>query len=194
MEPPPQATPSPAVRVLSRAPPPKSSSSPSSHDGVVAVGFVGAAGSARIADRILDAHVFSPGGSARGLAGGVRYHRDGDGRMVFLHLTPLDDAEGDPGPAELPHMLFMFSVSPPGFLLCLFLIAIRFYMLYVLVYLDGHSLSFSPVHKTRLLYCLMYLLSSAQKKNLHNMTPGCWFGSDFIVCHCFLLLRCIVEK
>jgi protein SMG8 len=129
MEPPPQATPSssPAVRVLSRTPPPKSSSpspapstslkpaTPSSHDGVVAVGFVGGAESARIADRILDAHVFSPGGSATSLNGGVRYHRDGDKRMVLLHLTPPDEAEGG---GELPEMLFMFSVSPAGFLLC----------------------------------------------------------------------------
>jgi protein SMG8 len=47
------------------------------------------AGSARIADRILDAHAFSLGGSVRTLAGGVRYHRDGNKRLVFLHLTPL---------------------------------------------------------------------------------------------------------
>jgi hypothetical protein len=39
-------------------------------------------GSARIADRILDAHVFSPGGSARTLAGGVSYHRVGNKRLV----------------------------------------------------------------------------------------------------------------
>ncbi|GJM87412.1 hypothetical protein PR202_ga03362 [Eleusine coracana subsp. coracana] len=126
MEPPPQATPPRAVRVLSRTTPPKSKSpspapptSPNpaagtpSHDGVVAVGFVGGDGSARIADRILDAHVFSPGGSARTLAGSVRYHRDGDKRMVFLHLapppTPLETG-GAGGGDELPQMLFMFSV------------------------------------------------------------------------------------
>ncbi|TVU27637.1 hypothetical protein EJB05_19132, partial [Eragrostis curvula] len=128
MEPPPQATPPPAVRVLSRTPPPKSPSpsqasatspGPSaaaatpSHDGVVVVGFVGAAGSARIADRILDAHLFSPGGSARTLAGSVRYHRDGDRKMVFLHLTPPPtplETGGGSGGGELPEMLFMFSV------------------------------------------------------------------------------------
>jgi protein SMG8 len=76
---------------------------------------VGGAESARIADRILDAHVFSPGGSAMRLAGGVRYHRDGDRRMVFLHLTPPDEAERG---GELPEMLFMSSLSAPGFLLC----------------------------------------------------------------------------
>ncbi|KAF8779494.1 hypothetical protein HU200_002541 [Digitaria exilis] len=114
--PPPPATPSASVRVLSRTTPPPASPSPSSapsHDGVVAVGFVGAAGAARLADRILDAHVFSPGGSAGSLAGSVRYHRDADRRMVFLHLTPPPapmEAGGTGGP-ELPEMLFMFSVS-----------------------------------------------------------------------------------
>nr|CAB3448394.1 unnamed protein product [Digitaria exilis] len=112
--PPPPATPSASVRVLSRTTPPPASPSPSSapsHDGVVAVGFVGAAGAARLADRILDAHVFSPGGSAGSLAGSVRYHRDADRRMVFLHLTPPPapmEAGGTGGP-ELPEMLFMFS-------------------------------------------------------------------------------------
>ncbi|KAL6635134.1 hypothetical protein ACP70R_027805 [Stipagrostis hirtigluma subsp. patula] len=128
MEPPPKATPSAAVRVLSRTPPPASpptslapaggpgagASSPASHDGVVAVGFVGGAGSARLADRILDAHVFSPGGSAKSIAGSVRYHRDAEKRMVFLHLTPLptlQEAGGCSGcDGELPEMLFMFSV------------------------------------------------------------------------------------
>ncbi|KAG8072976.1 hypothetical protein GUJ93_ZPchr0006g43994 [Zizania palustris] len=116
MEPPPQAAPSSAVRVLSRTPPPTSAPSPPpaaaatpSHDGVVAVGFVGGGGTARLADRILDAHVFSPGGSARTLAGGVRYHRDGEKRMVFLHLAPTPptplEASGD-----LRELLFMFSV------------------------------------------------------------------------------------
>ncbi|XP_062221455.1 uncharacterized protein LOC133920875 [Phragmites australis] len=124
MEPPPQATPSPAVRVLSRALPPKSPSpapatgpgagaATPSNDGVVTVGFVGGAGSARLADRILDAHVFSPGGSARILAGSVRYHRDREKRMVFLHLTPPLtplEAEGGSVGGDLPEMLFMFSV------------------------------------------------------------------------------------
>ncbi|CAN6279551.1 unnamed protein product [Urochloa humidicola] len=129
MEPPPSpppATPSATVRVLSRTPPPTSqtpssaastgagaSAGAASHDGVVAVGFVGGAGTARLADRILDAHVFSPGGSARSLAGGVRYHRDGDKRMVFLHLTPPPkpmETGGTGGGQELPEMLFMFSV------------------------------------------------------------------------------------
>ncbi|CAD6248912.1 unnamed protein product [Miscanthus lutarioriparius] len=94
--PPAPATHSAPVRVLSRTPPPASPTpssagpapSPASRDGVVAVGFVGGAGSARLADRILDAHVFSPGGSAGTLAGSVRYHRDAGRRMVFLHLTP----------------------------------------------------------------------------------------------------------
>jgi protein SMG8 len=81
---------------------------------VVVVGFVGCAGSAaRLADRILDAPVFSPGGSARTLAGGVRYHRDGERRMVFLHLAPppLQAGEGSTGGADLRELLFMFSVS-----------------------------------------------------------------------------------
>jgi protein SMG8 len=132
--PPPPATPSAsaaaaaaaAVRVLSRTPPPASptpspappagagAGAPSSRDGVVAVGFVGAAGTARLADRILDAHVFSPGGSAGSLAGSVRYHRDGDGRMVFLHLarppTPMETGGAGAG-GELKEMLFIFSVS-----------------------------------------------------------------------------------
>ncbi|CAO2046964.1 unnamed protein product [Urochloa humidicola] len=124
--PPPPATPSSAVRVLYRTPPPTSKNPSSaastatgatagaaSHDGIVAVGFVGGAGTARLADRILDAHVFSPGGSARSLAGGVRYHRDGDKRMVFLHLTPPPtpmETGGIGGGQELPEMLFMFSV------------------------------------------------------------------------------------
>ncbi|KAG2662674.1 uncharacterized protein LOC120650425 isoform X2 [Panicum virgatum] len=122
--PPPPATPAAAVRVLSRTPPQASqnpSSVPStgpgagaaSHDGVVAVGFVGGSGAARLADRILDAHVFSPGGSARSLAGSVRYHCDGDNRMVFLHLTPPPtpmEAGGIGGGGEMPEMLFMFSV------------------------------------------------------------------------------------
>uniref|UniRef100_A0A0E0NN22 Nonsense-mediated mRNA decay factor SMG8 n=1 Tax=Oryza rufipogon TaxID=4529 RepID=A0A0E0NN22_ORYRU len=118
MEPPPQAGPSPAVRVLSRTPPPPASSSPSppppaatppSHDGVVAVGFVGGGGTARLADRILDAHVFSPGGSARTLAGGVRYHRDGEKRVVFLHLAPSPPTPLE-GAGDLRELLFMFSV------------------------------------------------------------------------------------
>ncbi|KAL6911287.1 hypothetical protein ACP4OV_000092 [Aristida adscensionis] len=132
MEPPPKPPHSAAggggVRVLSRALPPASpppakapaagagagAAPPASHDGVVAVGFVGGAGSARIADRILDAHVFSPGGSARTIAGGVRYHRDGERRMVFLHLppppSPLEPGGGSGCDGELPEMLFMFSV------------------------------------------------------------------------------------
>ena len=82
--------------------------------GVVVVGFVGRAGSAaRLADRILDAPVFSPGGSARTLAGGVRYHRDGERKMVFLHLAPppppLEAGDGSGG--DLREMLFMFLVS-----------------------------------------------------------------------------------
>uniref|UniRef100_A0A0D3FC97 Nonsense-mediated mRNA decay factor SMG8 n=1 Tax=Oryza barthii TaxID=65489 RepID=A0A0D3FC97_9ORYZ len=118
MEPPPQAGPSPAVRVLSRTPPPPASSSPSppppaatppSHDGVVAVGFVGGGGTACLADRILDAHVFSPGGSARTLAGGVRYHRDGEKRVVFLHLAPSPPTPLE-GAGDLRELLFMFSV------------------------------------------------------------------------------------
>ncbi|WVZ73090.1 hypothetical protein U9M48_021438 [Paspalum notatum var. saurae] len=119
--PPPPATPSAAVRVLSRTPPPASTNpssasstgtpSPASHDGVVAVGFVGGAGSARLADRILDAHVFSPGGSAGSLAGSVRYHQDGDKRMVFLHLAPPPSPlEAGGRSADLAEMLFMFSV------------------------------------------------------------------------------------
>jgi protein SMG8 len=125
MEPPspPKATPSSAVRVLSRTPPPSTSSSgadaaasPSHDGGVVVVGFVGCAGSAaRLADRILDAPVFSPGGSARTLAGAVRYHRDGERRMVFLHLAPppppLEAGQGSSGGGDLPELLFMFSVS-----------------------------------------------------------------------------------
>jgi len=122
MEPPPPpapATHSAPVRVLSRTPPPSSPTpssagpapSPASRDGVVAVGFVGGAGSARLADRILDAHVFSPGGSAGTLAGSVRYHRDAGRRMVFLHLAPLQTAVGGCGDGDLPEMLFMFSVS-----------------------------------------------------------------------------------
>ncbi|XP_037454694.1 uncharacterized protein LOC119325043 [Triticum dicoccoides] len=122
---PPQASPSSAVRVLSRAPPPASAPSPAAvaasppHDGgVVVVGFVGVAGgaAARLADRILDAPVFSPGGSARTLAGGVRYHRDADRRMVFLHLAsppPPPPPPREPGGGStggLPEMLFMFSV------------------------------------------------------------------------------------
>ena len=123
MDPPPsptQASPSSAVRVLSRTPTPPASASSSSdaspaHDGgVVVVGFVGRAGSAaRLADRILDAPVFSPGGSARTLAGGVRYHRDGERKMVFLHLAhpppPLEAGDGTSG--DLRELLFMFSVS-----------------------------------------------------------------------------------
>jgi protein SMG8 len=78
---------------------------------VVVVGFVGCAGSAaRLADRILDAPVFSPGGSARTLAGGVRYHRDGERRMVFLHLAPPPLEAGE-GSTDLRELLFMFSVS-----------------------------------------------------------------------------------
>uniref|UniRef100_A0ACD5ZDS1 Uncharacterized protein n=1 Tax=Avena sativa TaxID=4498 RepID=A0ACD5ZDS1_AVESA len=124
MEPPPlppQASPSSAVRVLSRTPPPRTSSPSSSeaspaHDGgVVVVGFVGHAGSAaRLADRILDAPVFSPGGSARTLAGGVRYHRDGERRMVFLHLAPppppTEAGDSTSGGGDLRELLFMFSV------------------------------------------------------------------------------------
>ncbi|KAK1620947.1 hypothetical protein QYE76_026464 [Lolium multiflorum] len=124
MEPPspPKASPSSAVRVLSRTPPPSTSSSgadaaasPSHDGGVVVVGFVGCAGSAaRLADRILDAPVFSPGGSARTLAGGVRYHRDGERRMVFLHLAPppppLETGQGSSGGGDLRELLFMFSV------------------------------------------------------------------------------------
>ena len=128
--PPPPATPAAAVRVLSRTPPQASqnpSSAPStgpgagaaSHDGVVAVGFVGGSGAARLADRILDAHVFPPGGSARSLAGSVRYHRDGDKRMVFLHLTPME-AGGIGGGGDMPEMLFMFSVSSDFY--CAFLL------------------------------------------------------------------------
>ena len=130
--PPPPATPAAAVRVLSRTPPQASqnpSSAPStgpgagaaSHDGVVAVGFVGGAGTARLADQILDAHVFSPGGSAGGLAGSVRYHCDGDNRMVFLHLTPPPtpmEAGGIGGGGEMPEMLFMFSVSSDSYCAC----------------------------------------------------------------------------
>ncbi|CAM0943272.1 unnamed protein product [Alopecurus aequalis] len=121
--PPPQASPSSAVRVLSRTPPPHTPASSSSdaspaHDGgVVVVGFVGRAESAaRLADRILDAHVFSPGGSARTLAGGVRYHRDGERRMVFLHLAPppptppLEAGDSTSGGGDLRELLFMFSV------------------------------------------------------------------------------------
>jgi protein SMG8 len=130
MEPPsPPATHSAAVRVLSRTPPPTSPNpsstgpaapSPASRDGVVAVGFVGAAGTARLADRILDAHVFSPGGSAGSLAGRVRYHRDAGKRMVFLHLTPpppapLEAVAGCCDDGELPEMLFMFSVSSDSY-------------------------------------------------------------------------------
>ncbi|XP_006648151.1 uncharacterized protein LOC102705408 [Oryza brachyantha] len=116
MEPPPQAGPSPSVRVLSRTPPPTSSPSPQppaaaqpSHDGVVAVGFVGGGWTARLADRILDGHVFSPGGSAVALSGGVRYHRDGEKRMVFLHLAPSPPTPLE-GAGDLRELLFMFSV------------------------------------------------------------------------------------
>ncbi|OEL29060.1 hypothetical protein BAE44_0009921 [Dichanthelium oligosanthes] len=117
--PPPPATASAAVRVLSRTPTtasPNPSTGPeppaASHAGVVAVGFVGAAGTARLADRILDAHVFSPGGSAGTLAGGsLRYYRDADKRMVFLHLTPPPTPmEAGGGGGDLPEMLFIFSV------------------------------------------------------------------------------------
>ena len=120
--PPPPATPAAAVRVLSRTPPQASqnpSSAPSTGPGVVAVGFVGGSGAARLADRILDAHVFSPGGSAGGLAGSVRYHRDGNKRMVFLHLTPME-AGGIGGGGDMPEMLFMFSVSSDFY--CAFLL------------------------------------------------------------------------
>uniref|UniRef100_A0A0D9VMW0 Nonsense-mediated mRNA decay factor SMG8 n=1 Tax=Leersia perrieri TaxID=77586 RepID=A0A0D9VMW0_9ORYZ len=128
MDPPPPPAPSPAVRVLSRTPPPQPTSSPSppppaaaaaaaaaaaptsSHDGVVAVGFFGGGGTARLADRILDAHVFSPGGSGRTLAGGVRYHRDGERRMVFLHLAPSPATATLDAPGDLRGLLFMFSV------------------------------------------------------------------------------------
>lgn len=76
------------------------------------VGFVGGAGSAaRLADRILDAAVFSPGGSARNLAGSVRYHRDGERKMVFLHLAaPPLEAGGSSSGNDLRELLFMFSV------------------------------------------------------------------------------------
>jgi protein SMG8 len=148
--PPPPATPSAsaaaaaaaAVRVLSRTPPPASptpspappagagAGAPSSRDGVVAVGFVGAAGTARLADRILDAHVFSPGGSAGSLAGSVRYHRDGDGRMVFLHLarppTPMETGGAGAG-GELKEMLFIFSVSSGSLTVLFFLLITRYY-------------------------------------------------------------------
>ena len=125
--PPAPATHSAPVRVLSRTPPPASPTpssagpapSPASRDGVVAVGFVGGAGSARLADRILDAHVFSPGGSAGSLAGSVRYHRDAVRRMVFLHLTPppapLEAVAGGCRDGDLPEMLFMFSVSSDSY-------------------------------------------------------------------------------
>jgi len=135
MEPPPPpspASPAVAVRVLSRTPPqthqnpssapstgPAAAAAAAAHDGVVAVGFVGGAGTARLADQILDAHVFSPGGSAGGLAGSVRYHRDGDKRMVFLHLTPME-AGGIGGGGDMPEMLFMFSVSSDFY--CAFLL------------------------------------------------------------------------
>jgi protein SMG8 len=53
--------------------------------------------------------VFSPGGSARTLAGGVRYHRDGEKRVVFLHLAPSPPTPLE-GAGDLRELLFMFSV------------------------------------------------------------------------------------
>lgn len=54
--------------------------------------------------------MFSPGGSARTLAGGVRYHRDGEKRVVFLHLAPSPPTPLE-GAGDLRELLFMFSVS-----------------------------------------------------------------------------------
>uniref|UniRef100_J3N1R3 Nonsense-mediated mRNA decay factor SMG8 n=1 Tax=Oryza brachyantha TaxID=4533 RepID=J3N1R3_ORYBR len=58
---------------------------------------------------ILDGHVFSPGGSAVALSGGIRYHRDREKRMVFLHLTTSPPTHLE-GPGDLRELLLMFSV------------------------------------------------------------------------------------
>jgi hypothetical protein len=74
----------------------------------------------------------------------------------FLHLTPLNETEGDPGAAQFPQMLFMLLVSPVGFLLCFSLLL---YFIYICANLSLWSqlelFDLSSVHKTRLLYCVM---------------------------------------
>ncbi|OQU85989.1 hypothetical protein SORBI_3004G351600 [Sorghum bicolor] len=172
MEPPPPpapATHSAPVRVLSRTPPPSSPTpssagpapSPASRDGVVAVGFVGGAGSARLADRILDAHVFSPGGSAGTLAGSVRYHRDAGRRMVFLHLAPLQTAVGGCGDGDLPEMLFMFSVC------------------HVIIFLqDGFRFNTQTLKKFRLLQSSKHALAPFVKSLVAAAMPAKTVASD----------------
>jgi hypothetical protein len=80
------------------------------------------------------------------------------GRMVFRHLTPLNETEGDLGAAELPQMLFTFSVSPVGFLLCFSLLLDFIYIRANLSRWPQLELFDLPsVHKTRLLYQIALL-------------------------------------